>query len=71
MTLTELEGDHGIVLTNPEVTTIAGIVLALTSTLPPRGTMVTVQGHDLTVEELRGRKLTRIRIQPVAPDRAS
>jgi CBS domain containing-hemolysin-like protein len=63
VTLAELADDHGITITNPEVTTIAGVVLAATSTLPQVGTTVTVQGHDLTVEETRGRKLTRIRVQ--------
>jgi CBS domain containing-hemolysin-like protein len=64
VTLAELDDDHGIVITNPEVTTIAGVVLAATSTLPTAGTTVTVQGHDLTVEEMRGRKITRVHIRP-------
>jgi CBS domain containing-hemolysin-like protein len=63
VTLAELEDDHGMIITNPEVTTIAGVVLAVTGTLPTVGTTVSVQGYDLTVEELRGRKITRIRIQ--------
>jgi CBS domain containing-hemolysin-like protein len=64
VTLAELEDDHGIIITNPEVTTVAGVVLAATSTLPTAGTTVTVQGHDLTVEEMRGRKITRLHIRP-------
>jgi CBS domain containing-hemolysin-like protein len=64
VTLNELEDDHGIVLTNQEVTTIAGIVLATTSTIPPVGTTVTVQGHELTVEEVCGRKITCVRVRP-------
>lgn len=64
VTLAELDHDHGILLTNPEVTTIAGIVLAATATLPTIGTTVTVHSHDITVEEMRGRKITRILIQP-------
>lgn len=63
VTLAELEDDHGIVITNPDVTTIAGIVLAATSILPTVGTTVTEQGHDLTVEEMLGRKITRVRIR--------
>ena len=63
VTLAELEDEHGITITNPDVTTIAGIVLAVTSVLPTPGTTVTVQGHDLTVEEMRGRKIARVRIQ--------
>ena len=64
VTLAELDDDHGITITHPEVTTIAGVVLAATSTLPAAGTTVTVQGHDLTVEEMRGRKITRVNIRP-------
>lgn len=67
VTLAELEEDHGIVLTNPKVTTIAGIVLAATGVLSTSGTTVTVDGYGLTVEELVGRKITRIRIQPIQP----
>jgi CBS domain containing-hemolysin-like protein len=67
VTLAELEHDHGIVIANPDVTTIAGIVLAATRTFPTTGTTVTVQGQDLTVEEMRGRKITRIRIRPSRP----
>jgi CBS domain containing-hemolysin-like protein len=65
VTLTELEDDHGIVIANADVTTIAGVVLASTSTLPESGATVTVSGHELTVEEMSGRKITRIRIRPV------
>jgi CBS domain containing-hemolysin-like protein len=64
VTLAELVDDHGIRLTNPEVTTVAGVVLAATSILPGVGTTVSAQGHELTVEEMRGRKITRVRIQP-------
>jgi CBS domain containing-hemolysin-like protein len=64
VTLTELEHDHGIVIANADVTTIAGVVLVSTSTLPEPGATVIVSGHELTVEEMSGRKITRIRIRP-------
>ncbi|MFN7148491.1 MAG: transporter associated domain-containing protein [Microthrixaceae bacterium] len=64
VTLAELANDHGIRITNDEVTTIAGVVLVASSTLPPVGTTVTVDAYELTVEEMRGRKITRIRIRP-------
>lgn len=67
VTLHELADDHGIVIEHPDVTTIAGVVLAATAVLPVVGTSVTMQGHDLTVEEVRGRKITRIRVQPASP----
>ena len=68
VTLHELETDHGIVLDHPDVTTIAGVVLAVTAVLPTVGATVDVQGNELTVEEVRGRKITRIRVQPASPD---
>jgi CBS domain containing-hemolysin-like protein len=64
VTLTELEDDHGFTITNPEVTTIAGVVLSATSTLPAPGDTVTVGSYDLTVEQMDGRKITRVRIRP-------
>ncbi|MFP3883778.1 MAG: hemolysin family protein [Actinomycetota bacterium] len=64
VTLAELRDDHGITITNPEVTTIAGLVLAAHGTLPVVGSTVNLQGHDLTVEAMEGRKITRIRIRP-------
>lgn len=67
VTLAELEVDHGIVLTNPMVTTIAGVVLAATGVLSTPGATVAADGYDLTVEEMLGRKITRIRIQPSRP----
>jgi CBS domain containing-hemolysin-like protein len=70
VTLSELEDDHGIAITNSDVTTIAGVVLAATRTLPTPGTLVTVQGHELIVEDMRGHKITRVRIRtvPTPPD---
>lgn len=69
-TLHELDDDHGIVIEHPDVTTVAGVVLAATAVLPAVGATVTVQGHDLVVEEVRGRKITRIRVQPSSTDAA-
>jgi CBS domain containing-hemolysin-like protein len=65
VTLNELEDDHGMLIVNPEVTTIAGVMLAATSTVPTLGTTVIVDGHELTVEEMLGRKITRIRVRPI------
>lgn len=63
VTLAELQADYRITITNPDVTTIAGVVLVATSVLPTTGTTVTEQGHELTVEEMRGRKITRVRVR--------
>lgn len=70
VTLAELRDDHGITMASPEVTTIAGLVLAAHGTLPVIGATVNVQGHDLTVEAMEGRKITRLRIRPSDSGRA-
>jgi CBS domain containing-hemolysin-like protein len=64
VTLTELRDDHGLAFTHREVTTAAGLVLTATGIVPAVGVTVTLQGYDLTVEEMQGRKITRVRIRP-------
>ena len=63
VTLADLR-DHGLDLTHPEVSTIAGLVLAHHETLPTVGTAVTVPGHRVIVEAIDGRRITRVRIAP-------
>jgi CBS domain containing-hemolysin-like protein len=65
VTLAEIRDDYGIAISNPDVTTIAGLVLAAHGTLPTVGTTVTLEAHDVTVEEMHGRKITRVRIRPL------
>jgi CBS domain containing-hemolysin-like protein len=67
VTLAELREDHGLELTHAEVSTIAGLVLAEHGTVPTVGTEVQVQGHQLTVEDVLGRKVTRVRLRVTAP----
>jgi CBS domain containing-hemolysin-like protein len=64
-TLTELFEDHGLTLQHDGVTTLAGLVLAETGTLPGVGDRVELQGHELTVEGIDGYKLTQIRVTRV------
>ena len=61
-TLTELDEDYGLVFEPGDVTTLAGLVLAETGTLPNVGDRVEVQGHELTVEDIDGYKLTQVRV---------
>ena len=61
-TVTELSEDHGLAFEHDRVTTLAGLVLAETGTLPRVGDRVEVQGHELTVEDMDGHKLTQIRV---------
>ena len=67
MTLADLRDHHGVDFVNPEVTTLAGIVLDANTVLPGIGTKVQVQGHELIVEEMKGRKITRVRLRPSPP----
>jgi CBS domain containing-hemolysin-like protein len=65
-TLAELRDDHGIAVDHADVVTVAGLVLAEHGTVPAAGTSITVQGRTLLVEEVQGRKITRVRIGPDA-----
>ena len=61
-TLTELSEDYGFTFRHDGVTTLAGLVLAETGTVPHVGDRVESQGHELTVEGIDGYKLTQIRV---------
>ncbi len=61
-TLTELSEDYGFTFRHDGVTTLAGLVLAETGTVPRVGDRVESQGHELTVEGIDNYKLTQIRI---------
>jgi CBS domain containing-hemolysin-like protein len=67
VTLAELRDDHSLEFTNPEVTTVAGLVLAAHGTVPAVGATVRVEGHELTVEDMLGHKITRVRLRSVDP----
>ena len=67
-TLVELREEHGVDLDHPEVTTVAGIVMAATASVPAVGETVTVAGCSLTVEAVDRHTITRVRIARPAPD---
>jgi len=67
-TLTELEEDFGYRFESGEVTTLAGLVLATTGTVPNVGVTVDVQGHDLTVVSVESHKITQVRVVRTAPE---
>lgn len=64
-TLAELKEDHDIVFNRPDVTTIAGLLLAGHGTVPEVGASVEVSDYQLVVEEMEGRKITRVLVRPV------
>lgn len=61
-TLAELLEDHGFTFHHDEVTTLAGLVLAETGTVPQLGDRVETQGAELTVEGVEAHKLTQVRV---------
>ncbi|MBT8215952.1 MAG: HlyC/CorC family transporter [Acidimicrobiia bacterium] len=61
-TLTELLEDYGFSFQHDGVTTLAGLVLAETGTLPQVGDRVSLQGHELIIEGIEAYKLTQIRV---------
>lgn len=63
-TLSELLDDHGVEFDHPEVTTVAGVVLATAAALPEVGATVDLQGWTLTVEARERHKITLVRIAP-------
>lgn len=65
-TLTELDEDFGFQFENDDVTTLAGLVLATTGTVPDVDTTVDVQGHALKVVSIDGHKITQVRVERTA-----
>jgi CBS domain containing-hemolysin-like protein len=61
-TLAELSEDYGFTFQHDRVTTLAGLVLAETGTVPRVGDRVESQGHELGVEGIDSYKLTQIRV---------
>ena len=66
-TIAELEEDFGFHFAHSDVTTLAGLVLATTGTVPSVGTTVDVQGHDLTVVSVDSHKITQVKVTRTAP----
>jgi CBS domain containing-hemolysin-like protein len=61
-TLVELRDDYGVDLTHPEVTTVAGVILAAAPTLPEVGATVALQGWTMTVQAMERHKITLVRL---------
>ncbi|CAM3935100.1 hemolysin family protein [Deinococcus frigens] len=63
VTLSDLRGDHGLDLHSGEATTVAGLLLNAHGTVPPPGTVIHIQGHELTAEATEGLKITRVHLR--------
>lgn len=64
VTLAELEEDHGLDIDHPEVSTVAGMFLAINGLLPTPGDSIEVNGIHLVAEEVEGMKILRVRLVP-------
>lgn len=62
-TLTELREEFGLDYEHAEVTTIAGLILAEIGSVPGVGETVLVNADQLVVEEVEGRKITRVSVR--------
>jgi putative hemolysin len=65
----ELDTDHGIELPeSPSYVTLAGLVLERLGDIPRPGQSVVVPPYRLTVLALEGRRVARIRLDPLPPE---
>lgn len=66
VTLAELAEDHDIDMEHPEVVTVAGLFLAASGRVPTLGEVIQVKRWRLVVEEMKGLKVTRVRLSSSA-----
>ena len=69
VTLAELSEDHDIDLQHEDIVTIAGLVLAKRGFVPEHGDRLEVRGYRLTIEEVSGLKITRVRLEKIGKPR--
>jgi CBS domain containing-hemolysin-like protein len=66
VTLSELAEDYAIDLTEGDIVTIAGLVLAKRGIVPEQGESIELPGYRLTVEQTEGFKITKVKLEPAA-----
>jgi magnesium and cobalt exporter, CNNM family len=71
LNLDEFAEQTGVGLPEGPYETVAGYVLAVLGQLPGVGDMVEVDGYRLTVTEMDGRRIARVRVGPSGQDAAS
>ena len=67
LNLGEFAEQTGVALPEGPYETVAGYVLAMLGQLPVVGDAVELDGHRLTVTEMDGRRIARVRVGPAAP----
>jgi putative hemolysin len=68
LNLDEVYEQTGVRLPEGPYETLAGYVMAALGHLPRPGEAVEADGHRLTVTELDGRRVSRVRVDPVVSD---
>lgn len=63
VTLAELDEDYGLPVEHPDVSTVAGLFLAIKGVLPGIGDVVTYKGVRFVAEDVRGMKILRVRAE--------
>jgi putative hemolysin len=71
LNLDEFAEQTGVELPEGPYETVAGYVLAVLGELPGIGAEVEVSGHKLTVTELDGRRIARVRVGRAGADGAA
>ena len=69
--LEDFEEEAGVILPEGPYETVAGFIVARLGTLPEEGASVEIDGHRIEVIELDGRRISRVRVQPLAATDAS
>lgn len=69
VTLAELDEDYGLPVEHPDVSTVAGLFLAMNGVLPAIGDVVTYKGVRFVAEDVRGMKILRVRTERTSPKR--
>ena len=69
--LEDFEEEAGVILPEGPYETVAGFIVARLGTLPEEGDSVEIDGHRIEVIELDGRRISRVRVQPLAATDAS
>jgi len=70
LNLDDFAKETGVTLPEGPYETVAGYVIAALGKLPGPGASVEVSGYKLTVAEMDGRRIARIRVSPTAGNRA-
>jgi len=71
LNLDDFAEETGVVLPEGPYETVAGYAIAALGKLPSPGDWVEVSGHKLTVAEMDGRRIARIRVSPAGEGRAA